>query len=174
MKTEFINKTKNGHYQVHLCSHLAQMLRECVGKRPSGLLFRSSTSAELLQPNTLSDSLHPILDCMAHERGSFNIFHRFRLTHLEKPGFPNALKHFWSAHTHKHVSERYVKLGQDREFRLSWGIRSVLDFGCQEPQLGSLGNSCNLEKRSKLLKEMVDGRGFEPPASSLRTMRSPS
>jgi hypothetical protein len=26
------------------------------------------------------------------------------------------------------------------------------------------------ERQSKLLKVLVDGRGFEPPASSLRTM----
>ncbi len=40
--------------------------------------------------------------------------------------------------------------------------------------MGNLGNSCSLEKRSKLLIYLVDGGGIEPPASSLRTMRSPS
>jgi hypothetical protein len=60
------------------------VLRKIVGDRRSGLLFSSSTGAQLLQSNALSDSLHPILDCMAHERGGFNIFRRFRLTHLEK------------------------------------------------------------------------------------------
>jgi hypothetical protein len=45
--------------------------------------FHSSTGAQLLQSNALSDSLHPILDYMAHERGGFNILWRFRLTILK-------------------------------------------------------------------------------------------
>ena len=89
-----------------LCRQLAEMLREYVGDRRSGLLFHSSTGAQLLQSNALSDSLH--LDYMAHERGGFNIFRRFRLTHLEKSDRPEPLKHFWSGHAPKHVSERYV------------------------------------------------------------------
>jgi hypothetical protein len=134
-------KTKNGERQVDLCSQLANMLREFVGGRTSGLLFHSSTGAQLLQSNTLSDSLHPILDYIAHERGGFNIFRRFRLTHLEKSGCPDALKHFWSGHAHKHVSERYVKLGQDRDFRLSWAKKIGLGFqlpGASHGQLGQL------------------------------------
>jgi hypothetical protein len=87
-------KTENGTREVDLCSQLAKMLRECVGDRRSGFLFHSSTGAQLLQSNTLSDSLHPILDYTAHERGGFNIFRRFRLTHLVKFDCPDALKHF--------------------------------------------------------------------------------
>ena len=37
-------------------------------------------------------------------------------------------------------------------------------------KLGIAGNSCSFRKRSKLLRRMVDGRGLEPPASSLRTL----
>jgi hypothetical protein len=134
-------KTKNGERQVDLCSQLAEMLCEFVGKRTSGLVFCSSTGAQLLQSNTLSDSLHPILDYIAHERGGFNIFRRFRLTHLETSGCPDALKHFWSGHAHKHVSERYVKLAQDRAFRLSWAEKIGLGFrlpGASNGQLGQL------------------------------------
>ena len=75
-------KTKNGERQVVLCSQLAEILGEFVGERTSGLLFRSSTGAQLFQSNTLSDSLRPILNYIAHELGGFNIFRRFRLTHL--------------------------------------------------------------------------------------------
>jgi hypothetical protein len=70
------------------------MLSEYVGDRRSGLLFHSSTGAQLLQSNALSDSRRPILDYMAHERGGFNIFRRFRLTHLEKSDCPEPLKRF--------------------------------------------------------------------------------
>jgi hypothetical protein len=73
---------------------------------------------EFLQSTALSDSLHPILDYIAHESGGFNIFRRFRLTHLEKSDCPERLKHFWSGHAPKHVSEGYIKLAEDRGFRL--------------------------------------------------------
>ena len=135
-------KTKNGAREVDLCSQLANTLREYVGDRRSGLLFHSSTGAQLLQSNTLSDSLHPILDYMAHERGGFNIFRRFRLTHLVKSDCPDAVKHFWSGHAPRHVSERYTKLTQDRDFRLMWAERIGLGFelpgGAKFGQLGQL------------------------------------
>lgn len=73
----------NGERQVDLCCSLAKMLRGFVGKRTEGLLFRSSTGAQLLQSNTLGDSLHPVLEGLKHAKGGFNIFRRFR-THLEK------------------------------------------------------------------------------------------
>jgi len=43
-------------------------------------------------------------------------------------------------------------------------------LSCQGPKLGNLGNSCNSERLSKLLKSFVDEKGFEPSASSLRTV----
>jgi hypothetical protein len=121
-------KTKNETREVDLCSRLANMLREYVGDRRNGLLFHSSTGAQLLQSNTLSDSLHPILDYMAHERGGFNIFRCFRLTHLVKFDCPDALKHFWSGDAPRHVSERYTKLTQARDFRLMWAEKIGLGF----------------------------------------------
>ena len=121
-------KTKNGRREVDLCRQLSEMLRDCIGNKHSGLPFHSSTGAQLLQSNALSDSLHPILDYMAHERGGFNIFRRFRITHLEKSDCPESLKHFWSGHAPKHVSERYVKLTKDRDFRLMWAERIGLGF----------------------------------------------
>jgi hypothetical protein len=139
-------KTKNGERQVDLCSQLAEMLRDFVGERTSGLLFRSSTGAQLLQSNTLSDSLHPILDYMVHTRGGFNIFRRFRLTHLETSGCPDALKHFWSGHAHRHVSERYVKLDQDRDFRLMWAEKIGLGFELPGAQLGQRGQLLQFRK----------------------------
>jgi hypothetical protein len=102
---------------------------------------------QLLQSNTLSDSLHPNLDYLAHERGGFNIFWRFRLTHLEESNCPEALKHFWSGHAPRHVSERYVKLAQDRDFRLMWADRIGLGFQLPEDaELGQLGQFVQFRK----------------------------
>ena len=139
-------KTKNGTRQVDLCSALASMLREYVGDRSSGLLFRSSTGAQLLQSNILSDSLHPVLDYIAHDRGGFNIFRRFRLTHLETSACPDALNHFWSGHAPKHISERYVKLAQDRDFRLSWAEKIGLGFELPGASSGLRGQLLQFRK----------------------------
>ena len=162
-------KTKNGVRQVDLCSSLATLLKEHIGGRTSGLLFHTSTGAQLLRANTLQDSLHPILKAMNHAKGGFNIFRRFRLTHLEKSDCPDALKHFWSGHAPRHVSERYVKLLGDRQYRLDWAEKIGLGFSVGQPGLLHM-----VSNAAQVIENMVDERGFEPPASSLRTRRSPS
>jgi integrase len=131
-------KTKNGTRHVDLCSALAKMLRNFVGNRKEGLLFHTTSGAQLLQSNTLQDSLHPILEKIEHDKGGFNIFRRFRITHLSKAECPEALKHFWSGHAHAHVSERYVKLSREREYRLEWAERIGLGFQVPVGQLGQL------------------------------------
>ena len=119
--------------------------------------------------------MHPVLRKLQHETDGVNIFRRYRMTHLEKSDCPETLKHFWSGHAPRHVSERYVKLSTDREYRLQWAERIGLGFECQEArEMGNLGNSCSFRKRAKLLKRLVDETGIEPATSSLRTRRSPS
>jgi hypothetical protein len=139
-------KTKAGTREVDLCSQLANMLRDFVGERPAELLFHSSTGAQLLQSNALSDSLHPILDYMAHERGGFNIFRRFRITKLKTSDCPEFLQHFWSGHATKHVSERYVELTQDRDFRLMWAEKIGLGFELPGAKVGQLGQLLQFRK----------------------------
>lgn len=121
-------KTENGERRVDLCTQLAKMLREYVGDRTSGLLFCTSTGKQLLQSNTLEDSLHPILRDIKHAKGGFNIFRRFCITHLETSDCPAVLEHFWSGHAHTHVSERYKKLLTQRDYRLEWADRIGLGF----------------------------------------------
>jgi len=133
-------KTKAGEREVDLCSALAKLLRDFVGDRTEGLLFRTSTGRQLLQANTLQDCLHPILETLEHAKGGFNIFRRFRITHLQKTGCPEALRHFWSGHAPSHVSERYTKLREEREFRLLWAEKIGVGFELSNPvgQLGQL------------------------------------
>ena len=104
------------------------MLKDHIGERTSGLLFHTSTGAQLLQANTLQDSLHPILKKLEHVKGGFNIFRRFRITHIKKSECPEFLQHFWSGHAQTHVSERYTKLLQDRDYRLRWAEKVGLGF----------------------------------------------
>jgi hypothetical protein len=114
------------------------MLRDFVGNRTVGLLFRSSTGAQLLQSNTLSDSLHPTLKAIEHVKGGFNIFRRFRITRLQKTECPEVLRHFWSGHAPRHVSERYTKLREEWDFRLEWAEKIGLGFELPSP-IGQLG-----------------------------------
>jgi len=116
-------KTKNGMREIDLCTSLANMLREFVGKRTSGLVFHSKTGNQLLQSNILRRNFHPVLAELEHVKGGFNIFRRFRITQLETSDCPAALKHFWSGHAQAHGSERYVKLLNDRDYRLEWADR---------------------------------------------------
>jgi hypothetical protein len=103
---------------VDLCVDLAEMLRAYIGTRTSGLLFYTSSGAQILQSNVLRDSLHPTLEKLEHVKGGFNIFRSYRITLLGKSDCPDALKHFWSVHAHTHISERYAKLRGEREYRL--------------------------------------------------------
>ena len=121
-------KTKNGKREIDLRVDLAAMLKEYVGERTSGLLFRTATCSQLLQRNILRDSLHPALEKLEHEKGGFNIFRRFRITWVKMSDCPAALQHFWSGHAHSHVSERYTKLLGEREYRLNWADRIGLGF----------------------------------------------
>lgn len=131
-------KTKSGMRETDLCSALANMLRDFVGARTEGLLFRTSTGGQLLQANTLQDSLHPVLEESAQAKGGFNIFRRYRITHLQKTECPEALRHFWSGHAQNHVSERYTRLLEERDFRLEWAEKIGLGFELPR-SVGQLG-----------------------------------
>lgn len=132
-------KTAAGERQVDLCNSLATTLREFVGPRKSGLLFRTRKGTPLDQAHTLDDHLHPILDYLTHDRGGFNIFRRYRRTHIDTFECPDALKHFWSGHAPTHVSERYIKLTQNRDFRVMWAEKIGLGFDLPGERDGQRG-----------------------------------
>jgi integrase len=121
-------KTQNGERDIDLCTTLAGIVREHIGDRKSGLLFCTSTGKQISQRNILRDSLHPILKKLEHVQGGFNIFRRFRMTELKKSDCPEVLEHFWSGHAQTHVSERYTKLLQQRDYRLEWAEKIGMGF----------------------------------------------
>lgn len=126
-------KTAAGKREIDLCSELSSRLKDFIGSRTSGLLFCTSSGRQLLQSNTLQDSLHPILRRANLAKGGFNMFRRFRLTHVAKSECPEFLRHFWSGHAAKHVSERYIKLLGDRDFRLMWAEKIGMGFTLDAP-----------------------------------------
>lgn len=132
-------KTQNGERDVDLCNSLAQILRDYIGNRTSGLLFCAPTGEQLSQRDILKYSLHPILKKLEHVKGGLNIFRRFRITELKKAECPPVLEHFWSGHAQTHVSERYTKLLQERDYRLNWVEKIGLGFELPKRTVGQLG-----------------------------------
>jgi integrase len=122
---------KTSSREVDLCTDLSNALRGFIGSRRTGLLFATAAGRQLLQSNTLQDSLHPILKKLEVPKGGFNIFRRFRITHVAKSECPEFLRHFWSGHAQKH-SERYIKLLGDPDFRLQWAEKIGTGFTLQK------------------------------------------
>jgi len=81
---------------------------------------------------------------------------------METAEVPQALQHTWSGHARTHVSEVYKKLLKQREWRLGWAERAGIGFSLPERK-----NPRNTQLAQ--LIEFRDEKGFEPPASSLRT-----
>src|SRR6516162_9419800 len=96
------------------------------------------SGTQVLQRSVLKTSLHPILKKLEHEKGGFNIFRRFRITAVQTAECPKPLKHFWSGHAHTHVSERYTKLLQERDFRLEWAEKIGRGFELHTLTTGKL------------------------------------
>jgi hypothetical protein len=126
---------------VDVCTELSAFLREHIGNRTAGLVFCDSDGDQLSQRDILKYSLHPILKKLGHVRGGLNIFRRFRITELEKADCPPALEHFWSGHAQTHVSERYKKLLQERDYRLEWAEKIGMRFELPKRSIGNRGKT---------------------------------
>src|SRR6202035_2425881 len=138
-------KAKRGHIQTHLktdaglrdvdlCTELSELLREFLGNRTEGLVFPNIRGKQRLQTHILRDSLHPILAKLGLPQGGFNIFRRYRITHMRKARCPQELQNFWSGHSQENVSERYTKLEEERAYRLDWAERVGMGFTVRESQ----------------------------------------
>jgi integrase len=86
------------------------MLKEFVGDRTTGFVFRNAEGKPLAQSNVLRRSLHPVLASLKVPKAGFHSFRRFRATHLSKSRAPEALMKFWMGHAEKNQTEEYVKL----------------------------------------------------------------
>ena len=109
------------------------MLRDFIGDRKEGFLFRTSTGTPFLQSNFLRSSLYPILEELGIEKQGF---HRFRVTHLESNGVPLALVKYWTGHAkssdgevvRQTVTGKYTKMDKDTKFRADVAERIGLGF----------------------------------------------
>jgi UvrD-like helicase C-terminal domain len=129
-------KTVNSFRQVDLHPSVAAMLRDFIGDRKQGFLFRTRTGTPFLQSNFLRSSLYPILEELGIEKQGFHGFRRFRVTHLESSCVPPALVKYWTGHAkssdgeivRQTVTDKYIKMGKDTKFRVDVAERIGLGF----------------------------------------------
>jgi integrase len=134
-------KTKNAFREVDLHSSVADRLRIFIGDRKEGFIFRTAKGTAIHQSNFLRRFLHPILKKLGIEKQGFHGFRRFRVTHLESSAVPTALVKYWTGHAksadgvvvQQTVTDRYVKMGADRQFRADIAERIGLGFELPKP-----------------------------------------
>jgi integrase len=127
-KLENFLKTDAGRREVDLCPVLATMLKEFVGERTSGFLFRNRHGNYLSQTNLLRRGLHPALKKLEQTKAGFHAFRRFRTTWLRKNRTPEDLVRFWLGHADETVTDGYSKLAEDVEYRKEVAAEVGLGF----------------------------------------------
>src|SRR5579872_7271697 len=73
-------KSESGKREVDLHPTVADMLKDFVGERKSGLLFCNKRGRQLAQSNIVRRSLHPILTSLDQPKTGCRAFRRFRTT----------------------------------------------------------------------------------------------
>jgi integrase len=110
-------KTKNGNRIVGLHPAVGSLLRQYIGTRKSGLVFRTRTGQPLSQSNILRRQLHPLLTELGQEERGFHTFRRFRATHLRKQRTPEGLTQFWLGRAGKTITDGYDRVREDVGYR---------------------------------------------------------
>ena len=116
-KTVQSPKTKSAYRQIDVCRDLANLLKQFVGNRQSGLLFANGSGKPLSQTNVVRRSLHPILEQLGVAKTGFHAMRRFRATWLRKQRTPEDLIRFWLGHAKSSMTDGYSKLSDDIEYR---------------------------------------------------------
>jgi integrase len=117
------------------------MLRDFIGDRKEGFLFRTRTGTPFLQSNFLRNSLYPVLEELGIEKQGFHGFRRFRVTHLESSCVPPALVRYWTGHAkssdgevvRQTVTDKYIKMWKDTKFRAD--VAERIGFGFELPKV---------------------------------------
>jgi integrase len=129
-------KTTNGKREIDLHPTVAVLLKEYIGARGSGLLFRSRTGKQLRQSNILRRGLHPILKQLKWRDAELGLtkagshaFRRFRDTYLRNyTSTPPGVLQFWLGHAGQGMSDLYDKVRHDVAFRKEVAEKAGLGF----------------------------------------------
>jgi integrase len=135
-KVEERLKTASALRKVDLHPTIATMLKEFVGERRNGFLFRTRNGKPLGSSNILRRHLHPALKQLGfinpftgtYKAGN-HAFRRFRNTHLRnRTGCPEGLQKFWMGHANESMSDLYDKIKEDLAFRREWAEKCGFGF----------------------------------------------
>jgi len=124
-------KTESGCRDVDIHPDAGAILRNFLGSRKNGYLFRSTTGSMLGPGNVARDSLRPILRQMGRAQAGtrFNIFRRFREAVLQRSDVRQILIDYWMGHLNASMGDRYGRqLVEDVEFRQAQVKRAGLGF----------------------------------------------
>jgi integrase len=121
-------KTKNAIRDIDIHPEVAQLLRQFVGTRKSGLLFGSNSGAPLNPSNIRNRILYPILASMGAEKGGPHVFRRFRATWLRKQKAPEDLIRLWLGHGGTSVTDLYVNIEKEKAWRKTEADRVGVGF----------------------------------------------
>jgi integrase len=129
-------KTPSALRKVDLHPMIATMLKEFVGERKTGFLFRTRNGKPLGSSNILRRHLHPALKRLGFinpftgtNKAGNHAFRRFRNTHLRnRTGCPEGLLKFWRGHTDESMSALYDKIKEDVAFRREWAEKCGFGF----------------------------------------------
>jgi integrase len=133
-------KTDSAYRDVDLCGEMASYLKQFIGSRTAGFLFRTKSGQPISQRNILRDSMHKILYGHGFKNSQGEIvetipgiapqmkgtgcashaFRRYRATHLRGSGVPEDITRFWLGHADQSITDRYSKVKENVEHRKSW------------------------------------------------------
>jgi integrase len=132
-------KTNNAIRDIDLPSSLAVVLRDYIGNRKSGFVFRTSEGTSLSDSNVRNRELTPLEIKLKTTKAGFHGFRRFRVTHLRKIRVPEDLVQFWIGHASKTVTDGYSKLKEDVTFRKA--VAEEVGLGFELPAYWTNGSN---------------------------------
>jgi integrase len=135
-------KTHSAIREIDLHPEMAAMLKDYIGDRQSGFLFRNRVGHVLLQTNILRRHLHPMLKDLGITKAGLHAFRRFRVTQLRRTHVSPDIARFWIGHAGREITDTYSKLRDDKAFRIQCGLDAGLGF--ELPKLSPLSPQIKL------------------------------
>jgi integrase len=129
-------KTAAALRKIDLHPRIAGLLKEYVGERRTGFLFRTRNGKPLGSSNILRRHLHPALKQLkyinsftrTHKAGN-HAFRRFRNTYLRNhTECPQGLQQYWMGHAGESMTDLYDKIKEDVAFRRKWAEKCGFGF----------------------------------------------
>jgi hypothetical protein len=136
-KVEDWVKTASSTRIIDLHPAVSALLKQFVGDRRDGFLFRTRNGKPLSSSNVLTRHLHPALKQLGyrnpftgtHKAGN-HAFRRFRNTFLRnEANCPEGLRKFWMGHAGDSMSDLYDKVKENVPLRKEWAVKCGFGFG---------------------------------------------